>query len=159
MMDENKWSGSNCQIIIIIIIIIGAGGGRGCCGSIKAIFIKTISEELIDNWKISLVWLLFDKIIFFCCIACFFFSLSLSHSSGSVTGLTWRTQRVGSVEIGKEHSLSSHRVQVGSFSGHLAKDPQVSPTHLWSKGHTENLTRKSRHRPHRAPFIKMLWTP
>lgn len=70
----------------------------------------------------------------FCCVACFLFL-----SSGSVTGLTWRTQRVGSVEIGEQHSPSSHGVQVGSLSRYLAKDPQVSPTHLWSKGHAERL--------------------
>lgn len=64
-----------------------------------------------------------------CVFVCFLF-----RSSDSFNGLTWRTQRVGSVEIGEQHPLSGHRVQVGSLSGHLAKHPQVSPTHLSSKG-------------------------
>lgn len=50
------------------------------------------------------------------------------------TGLTWGTERVGSVEIWKEHSLSSHRIQVGGLFRGLAKDPQISPAHLRSNG-------------------------
>lgn len=55
------------------------------------------------------------------------------------TGLTWGTERVCGVEIWKEHPLSSHRIQVGGLFRGLAKDPQVSPAHLRSKGKTKRL--------------------
>lgn len=48
--------------------------------------------------------------------------------------LTWGTERVGSVEIWKQHALSSHGIQVGGLFRGLAKHPQVPPTHLRSRG-------------------------
>lgn len=52
----------------------------------------------------------------------------LSHNI--VCWLTWGTEWVGSVEIWKQHALSSHGIQVGGLFGGLAKHPQVPPTHL-----------------------------
>lgn len=62
------------------------------------------------------------------------------------TGLTWGAERVSSVEIWKKHPLSSHRIQVGGLFRGLAKDPQISPAHLSSKGKMKGFTLKPYHR-------------